>query len=59
MPAEGEQADNTMKFEGYDYLDYPAGGVILHETHTLKMKVDSGMLRVQFPDGAGDSFSAA
>ena len=55
---DSEQPD--MKFEGYDYKDYTEGRELLNggQNSTLKMNLDSGNLRTQFPDGTTDSFNA-
>ena len=55
-----EAGNNKMKFEGYNYNDWPTGQVILKETHSLKMPIsDPGTLRTQFPDQTTDSFTSA
>ena len=55
-----EQSEQTMKFEGYNYPDWPEGQSLLLLEHGLKMNIGGKpLLREQFPDGSTDEFYAA
>lgn len=54
-----DDGDIEMKFEGYNYQDWPTGQVILKEAYSLKMPInDPGTLRTHFPDGTKDNYTA-